>query len=165
MMLSNKMKRITLLMYIMMRPKIVPTITSTAMRLAKRAASIPERGGPIEGVEVPACGGKRKPDPLNPPEPSSPASSPTMASRVHWPNRKGRKSCCLVCSIARGIASTAEIAKVHLVLRKTYSKLLRLAQPIKSLDPAKNKLVVNLIRIAEPRQDPVSKRAMPVPGH
>src|SRR2546423_13542164 len=44
-----------------------------------------------------------------PPELISPANNPTNASRVHCPKRRGRKSCCLVCSKAGVRQSTAEI--------------------------------------------------------
>src|SRR5580704_9523315 len=117
-MLSNRTKRITLLTYIMMIPNVNAATTSTAISAANSAGSIPPKAPGRESREVPGCCGKLKLDPLNPPpEPSSPASSPTIASLVHWPTRNGLNNCCLVCSMARGIVSTDEIGKVHLAMR------------------------------------------------
>src|ERR1700684_3196303 len=77
MMLSNKMKRITLLMYIKMRPSTNALTTRTAIKPAKRAGSIPPN---IEGRkcrEASGCWGNLKLPPVQPPAgPKSPGQQP-----------------------------------------------------------------------------------------
>lgn len=103
----------TLLMYSITIRKTKPVIVRTAMRPPRIAGST--AGQPCcrkwcEGrVE---CG---KPEwKLNPPEPNSPASSPTIARRAHCPKRNGCKSCRFVCSKANVTVSMAEIGNRHL---------------------------------------------------
>ncbi len=120
-MLSNSTKRITLPTYIMMIPTAIAVTIKTASsapRAASSAGSIPKDPG------HPACGAgpgmarRLKPTRLQEFAPSSPASRPTKASLVHCAMRNGRNSCCLVCSTAGVIASTAEIGNVHLEWRE-----------------------------------------------
>src|ERR1051326_2285071 len=68
---------------------------------------------------VPVCVGTLKLLKLHPPpELISPAKRPTSAKRVHCPKRKGRKSCCFVCSKAGLTESTADLGTQHLANAK-----------------------------------------------
>src|SRR5208283_5935187 len=115
--LSNKTKRITLLMYMKTIPMTNAAMMTAAISPARSAMSTPGKCGNGERGEAPGWWGKLKFDLLKPLEPSSPASSPTTARRTHCPKRKGWKSCFLVCSKASEMESTAEIGKAHLGLR------------------------------------------------
>jgi hypothetical protein len=97
-MLSNKMNRITLLTYIMRNQNTNPATASMAMSPAKSAGSIDPNPESSKCRDSPVCLGMLKLlGTLHPPEPISPASNPTKASRVHCQKRNGCTSCRLVC--------------------------------------------------------------------
>src|ERR1700681_1310125 len=108
------MKRITLLTYSITMKKTNPATTRTAIRPPRIAGSIFGQPCCKKWRDDPVCRGKLVGKLKLPPEPVSPASRPTTASRIHCPNRKGCRSCRFVRWNATVIVSTAEIGKTHL---------------------------------------------------
>src|SRR5436305_1887023 len=123
-MLSKRMKRITLLMYIIRTEKNSPAITRIEMRAVRTTGSIFGKPDATRWREEPSCCGRVKLEGklTPPPELVSPASKPTRASLLHCQKRNGCTSCRFVCWKAREIVSVAEIGTRHLGNGSGYSE-------------------------------------------
>src|SRR5579859_6157230 len=96
--LSNRMNRITLLMYVITIRNTSPPTISTVMRAPKIAGSMFGKFPSMKWRDDPElCELKFVGKLKLPPEPISPASRPTSASFDHCQKRNGCTSCRLVC--------------------------------------------------------------------